>query len=65
MEKTFANDPAGPGVEQRVVHFSPAGERLGAVGPAFMDIYALTVASDGTVYAIDIGADAIRRIPPA
>jgi DNA-binding beta-propeller fold protein YncE len=52
------------GDEQRVVRFDAAGERLGPVGPAFEDVYALTVGAGGAVYAIDIGADTIRRIPP-
>jgi DNA-binding beta-propeller fold protein YncE len=53
------------GAEQRVIHLAASGARLGAVGPAFTDVYALTVAGDGTVYAIDIGANTIRRIAPA
>jgi streptogramin lyase len=48
--------------EHRVVHLSASGRRLGAVGPQFDDPYALAVARDGTVYAIDIGAGLIRRI---
>jgi streptogramin lyase len=50
--------------EHRIVHFSATGTRLGTVGPRFSDTYALSVARDGTVYAIDIGADVIRRIAP-
>ena len=52
------------GDERRVVRFSPSGERLGTVGPRFEDVYALAVASDGTVYGADIGANLIRRIAP-
>jgi len=52
------------GDEHRIVHFSASGARLGTVGPRFSDAYALSVARDGTVYAIDIGADLIRRIAP-
>jgi streptogramin lyase len=48
--------------EQRIVHFNAAGQRLGAVGPRFDDVYALAVARDGTVYGDDIGAGLIRRI---
>jgi sugar lactone lactonase YvrE len=64
----FARDGSvyvGAGDERRVVHFSATGERLGTVGPRFKDVYALAVAGDGTVYAVDIGADLIRRIAPA
>jgi streptogramin lyase len=51
--------------EQRVVRFSAAGQRLGAVGPRFDDVYALAVAPDGTVYGDDIGAGLIRRVSPS
>ena len=51
--------------EQRVVRFGADGGLLGPVGPAFEDVYALTVGTGGTVYAIDIGADTIRRITPS
>ena len=51
------------GDEHRVVHLSASGQRLGVVGPQLYDAYALAVARDGTVYADDIGADLIRRIP--
>jgi streptogramin lyase len=51
------------GDEHRVVHLSAAGTRLGVVGPRLYDAYAVAVARDGTVYADDIGADLIRRIP--
>ena len=50
--------------EHRIVHFSASGTRLGTVGPPFTDPYALSVARNGTVYAIDIGPDLIRRIAP-
>ena len=51
--------------EQRVVHFSASGARLGTVGPRFRDPYALAVAADGTVYALDVGTPGlIRRIAP-
>lgn len=53
------------GDEHRVVHLSASGQRLGVVGPRLYDAYALAVARDGTVYADDIGADLIRRIPPS
>lgn len=48
--------------EHRVVHLSPTGSRLSVVGPSFRDPYALAVAPDGSVYAIDIGLNLIRRI---
>lgn len=51
--------------EHRIVHLGPSGRRLGVVGPRFDDVYALTVAPDGTVYAIDIGAGVIRRLAPS
>jgi streptogramin lyase len=51
--------------EQRIVRFSASGQRLGAVGPRFVDVYALAVARDGTVYGDDIGAGLIRRIAPS
>ena len=51
--------------EHRVVHLSATGARLGTVGPRFRDPYALAVAADGTVYALDVGTpDLIRRIAP-
>jgi sugar lactone lactonase YvrE len=50
--------------EQRIVHFGASGDRLGTVGPRFKDVYALAVAGDGTVYAVDIDANLIRRIVP-
>lgn len=53
------------GVEHRIVHYSASGERLGVVGPRFADTYALSVAADGTVYAVDLGGlGIIRRIAP-
>jgi streptogramin lyase len=52
------------GEEHRIVHLDASGKRLGTVGPPFNDAYALSVARDGTVYAIDIGADVIRRLSP-
>ena len=60
-----AGNGAVPVFPQRVVRFAVNGNRLGAVGPAFEDVYALTVGTGGTVYAIDIGADTIRRITPS
>jgi streptogramin lyase len=52
------------GDEHRIVHLDASGRRLGTVGPRFDDVYALAVAPDGTVFAIDIGADLIRRLSP-
>jgi sugar lactone lactonase YvrE len=53
------------GVEHRIVRYSASGERLGVVGPRFADAYALSVAADGTVYAVDLGGlGIIRRIAP-
>jgi serine/threonine-protein kinase len=53
------------GVEHRIVHFTASGQRIGVVGPRFGDTYALSVAADGTVYAIDLGGRGIiRRIAP-
>lgn len=52
------------GDEHRIVHLDASGRRLGTVGPRFGDAYALSVARDGIVYAIDIGADVIRRLSP-
>jgi hypothetical protein len=53
------------GDERRIVHYSASGERLGVVGPRFADAYALSVAADGTVYAVDLGGRGIiRRIAP-
>jgi streptogramin lyase len=50
---------------KRVLHLSAAGKRIGMVGPVFGDPYALTVAPNGTVFAIDTGATGyIRRIAP-
>lgn len=49
----------------RIVRYSAAGKRLGFVGPRFDDPYALSVAKDGTVYALDLGVTGvIRRIAP-
>jgi streptogramin lyase len=49
--------------EHRVVHLSAAGNRLAVVGPRFRDPYALAVAADGSVYAIEPGPSGfIRRI---
>jgi sugar lactone lactonase YvrE len=49
--------------EHRVLRFSASGQRLGAIGPRFNDPYALTLAADGTVYAIEAGSRGfIRRI---
>jgi sugar lactone lactonase YvrE len=51
--------------DHRIAHYSAAGVRLGFVGPRFADTYALSVAGDGTVYAIDLGGRGIiRRIAP-
>lgn len=50
--------------EHRVVRFGASGEPLGPLGARFNDPYALTVAPDGTVYAIDVGLGVIRRIGP-
>jgi sugar lactone lactonase YvrE len=53
------------GDEHRIVHYSASGKRLGVVGPRFADTYALSVAADGTVYAVDLGGRGIiRRIAP-
>jgi sugar lactone lactonase YvrE len=53
------------GDEHRIVHYSASGVRLGVVGPRFADTYALSVAVDGTVYAVDLGGRGIiRRIAP-
>ncbi len=50
----------------RIARYSPAGKRLGFVGPRFADPYALSVAGDGTVYALDLGVTGIvRRISPS
>jgi len=49
----------------RIARLSGAGKRLGFVGPRFADPYALSVAKDGTVYALDLGVTGIiRRIAP-
>ena len=49
----------------RIAHYSSSGKRLGFVGPRFADPYALSVAGDGTVYALDLGVTGmIRRIAP-
>jgi sugar lactone lactonase YvrE len=51
--------------DHRIAHYSASGERLGFVGPRFGDTYALSVAPDGTVYAVDLGGRGIiRRIAP-
>ena len=51
--------------ERSVVRFSPSGQRLGVVGPQFNDPYALALAPDGTLYAVEPGpAGFIRRIAP-
>lgn len=51
--------------ERRVVHLSASGQRLGVVGPAFRDPYALALAPDGSVYALEAGSQGvIRRIGP-
>jgi DNA-binding beta-propeller fold protein YncE len=53
------------GDERRIFHYSASGDRLGVVGPRFADAYALSVAADGTVYAVDLGGlGIIRRIAP-
>jgi len=53
------------GDEHHIVRFSASGGRLGFVGPRFGDTYALSVATDGTVYAVDLGGTGIiRRIAP-
>ncbi|HJQ50157.1 MAG TPA: hypothetical protein VJ838_06580 [Gaiellaceae bacterium] len=49
------------GDAHRIVHYSAVGERLGVVGPRFADAYALSVAADGTVYAVDLGGRGIIR----
>ena len=48
--------------EHRIVHLGADGDRLGTVGPRFDDPYALAAAPDGTVFAIDIGVNLVRRI---
>jgi hypothetical protein len=49
----------------RIAHYSSTGRRLGLVGPRFADPYALSVAKDGTVYALDLGVTGIiRRVAP-
>jgi sugar lactone lactonase YvrE len=49
----------------RIAHYTGTGKRLGFVGPRFDDPYALSVAKDGTVYALDLGVTGIiRRIAP-
>jgi streptogramin lyase len=49
----------------RIAHYTSSGKRLGFVGPRFTDPYALSVAKDGTVYALDLGVTGIiRRIAP-
>ncbi len=48
--------------EHRIVRFTSTGRRIGAIGPRFVDPYALSVAVDGSVYGVDIGAGVIRRI---
>jgi streptogramin lyase len=49
--------------EHRVVRLTRTGQRLGAVGSRFNDPYALALARDGTVYALEAGAlGFIRRI---
>jgi sugar lactone lactonase YvrE len=45
----------------RVAHYSASGKRLGFIGPRFDDPYALSVAKDGTVYALDLGVTGIIR----
>jgi sugar lactone lactonase YvrE len=53
------------GNDHRIVHYSASGDRLGFVGPRFSDAYALTIAADGTVYAVDLGGRGIiRQIAP-
>lgn len=50
----------------RIAHYSSTGKRLGFVGPSFDDPYALSVAKDGTVFALDLGVTGIiRRISPS
>jgi sugar lactone lactonase YvrE len=50
----------------RIARYNASGKRLGFVGPRFHDPYALSVAKDGTVYALDLGvAGIIRRIAPS
>lgn len=50
----------------RIARYSAGGKRLGFVGPRFDDPYALSVAADGTVYALDLGVTGIiRRIAPS
>jgi len=45
----------------RIARYSPSGKRLGFAGPRFDDPYALSVAKDGTVYALDLGVTGIIR----
>jgi streptogramin lyase len=45
----------------RIARYSSAGKRLGFVGPHFDDPYALSVAKDGTVFALDLGVTGIIR----
>jgi DNA-binding beta-propeller fold protein YncE len=49
----------------RIARYSASGTRLGFVGPRFDDPYALSVATNGTVFALDLGVTGIvRRIAP-
>ena len=49
----------------RIARYTASGKRLGFVGPRFTDPYALSVAHDGTVYALDLAVTGIiRRIAP-
>jgi hypothetical protein len=51
------------GREQRVVHLSPSGARIGFVGPAFGLPYDVEVADDGVVYVLEAAPFArLRRI---
>jgi sugar lactone lactonase YvrE len=49
--------------EHRIVRFDSSGQRLGVFGPALGDPYAIALAGDGTLYAVEPGATGfIRRI---
>ena len=51
--------------EHRIVRFDASGRRLGVVGPRLNDPYAIAIARDGTIYAVEPGPSGfIRRIRP-
>ena len=51
--------------EHRIVRFDSSGQRLGVVGPALGDPYAIAVAGYGTIYAPEPGPNGvIHRIAP-